>query len=410
MNSRPSAFGFTIVELLVVVAIMAMLFALILAGGRSGTASEVRRAARQIAGVLLSAQSRAIGSRTGAAVLLESDGDPTLLASNNASSDPKNNRAVRLRDADMAPAITAEVISPFQIPPIPPDVVQSPPFRPDARVVAIPKASNPPTSQPVVPENASSTELDGGFRIRFMRPGSQWSVWYGFLPRGEDRNTNGTLDPGEDLQWDPSEPPDGQLDSSPAAYLRFKAGQTWENSVWPASIPSLAGPPAVPPTYRVEISRYPGIGSPALNLSKLVAIDLRYSGHGDDAATTSPWGRLASKGVVGVAYDTVGSVELLMQNVTGYGGSRANQPLSPTQPIYLFVVSREELEADLADQSSPSTLASEQAFWVAIEPQTGRVHVAANEPQRLPTGEEIPTVEQLRAARRLARNATTLPK
>lgn len=114
--------------------------------------------------------------------------------------------------------------------------------------------------------------------------------------------------------------------------------------------------------------------------------------------------------MIGLVYDTVGSVELLMQNVTAYGGSRATLPFSPTQPIYLFVVSREELEAELASPpTGSSTLASEQAFWVAIEPQSGRVHVAANEPQQLSAG-ATPTIDQLRAARRLARTSTALPK
>lgn len=371
MRSRNSTHGFTIVELLVVAAIMATLLGLILSGGRPSTASEVRRAARQIAAVLLSAQSRAIGSRIGAAVLLEPESDPST-----------GDRALRVRDAEMAPAITAEVISPFQTTPLP-DVVQNPPFRPDASVVAIPSTSDKP--EPVVPENASRSDLDGGFRIRFMRPGTPWSVWYGFLPPAQG----------------------GGQTTPPTVAFRLNAGQTSETAVWPAPVP--APPNSEPPKYRVEISRYPGIGTPALNLSKLVAIDLRYSGHGDDATTSSTWGRLASKGVVGLVYDTVGDLELLMQNVTGSGNSRTTLPLSPTQAIYLFVVSREERDAELATPAGPSTLASEQAFWVAIESQTGRVHVAANEPQLLPAN-AIPTVEQLRAARKLARNAIALPK
>jgi hypothetical protein len=166
-------------------------------------------------------------------------------------------------------------------------------------------------------------------------------------------------------------------------------------------------PPPEPPTYRIEVSRYPGIGTVALPLPSSVASDLRYSGHGDDAAATSTWGRLASKGVVGLSFDTVGRVDLLMQNVTGHGGSRAVQPLVPSQTIYVLVVSRDALEAEGA--GGPSTLASDTSLWVAIEPQSGRVHVAANEPQPLSAG-ATPTIDQLRAARRLARSAITLPK
>lgn len=302
MTHRPSTHGFTIVELLVVAAIMATLLGLILAGGRSGTGSEVRRAARQIAAVLLSTQSRAIGSRIGAAVLLESDGDPAALAPNASPRDPKNDRAVRVRDAEMAPAITAEVISPYQVPPWPDTptkgegAYQPVPFHPDRWVVPIPTEvdinSGNPKPPPIFPENASSSELDSGFRIRFTRPGTPWSAWYGFLPRGEDQNGNGALDQGEDMQFAPSVPPNGKLDSVPAVSFRFKAGQTSENSVWPSSIPVQDGSGVPPPRYRVEISRYPGAGSlPSTSPSWLrstcvtaaMAMTLRRRPPGDDS-------------------------------------------------------------------------------------------------------------------------------
>jgi type II secretory pathway pseudopilin PulG len=404
MTARRLANGFTIVELLVVAAIMATLFGLILASGRASPASEVRRAARQIAAVLLSAQSRAIGSRIGAAVLLESDGDPARIGAT--PPDPKNDRAVNVRDAEMAPAITAEVVSPYQTPPLPPNqATQTPQYRPDLWVVPIPTpvVNGQPVPPPIVPENARAADLDSGFRIQFSAKGNPWSDWYGFLPRGEDRNVNGKLDAGEDLAYGPESPKDGKLDTTPLVTLRFSDGQTAENSIWPATLV----PPPEPPTYRIEVSRYPGIGTVALPLPSSVAIDLRYSGHGDDAAATSTWGRLASKGVVGLSFDTVGRVDLLMQNVTGHGGSRAVQPLVPSQTIYVLVVSRDELEAEGA--GGPSTLASDTSLWVAIEPQSGRVHVAANEPQALSAG-ATPTIDQLRAARRLARSAITLPK
>lgn len=370
MKPHRSAHGFTIVELLVVASIMAALFGLILAGGRSNAGSEVRRTARQIGAVLLSAQSRAIGSRQGAAVLFESDGNPQ-------AADPKNNRAVRVRDADMAPAITAEVISPFQVRPLDPSVAsQAPPFSPELTVVHIPTPKNDPP--PIKPENASIHDLDGGFRIRFMTAGTPASAWYGFQNSAQ----------------------------GPLVLLRIADGQTAENSVWPAS---RSEPPS-PPKYAVEISRYPGIGTPVIDFPPRVAIDLRYSGHGDDPAPTSVWGQLASKGVVGVSFDTVGRVELLLQNVTGHGGSRAVQPLAPTQAIYLFVVPRKELEAELNKEAgASSTLASDLATWIAVEPQLGRVTVAANQSQTIATG-ATPTVDQLRAARKLARAGITAGK
>jgi type II secretory pathway pseudopilin PulG len=409
MTARRLANGFTIVELLVVAAIMATLFGIILASGRASPASEVRRAARQIAAVLLSAQSRAIGSRIGAAVLLESDGDPARLGAT--PPDPKNDRAVRVRDAEMAPAITAEVISPFQPSPpspfalVPTTADQTPPFKYDLWLVAIPIPRIPsPPPPPIVPENTSLLDLKSGFRIRFNAipsNGNPWSPWYGFLPSGEDLNGNGTQDQGEDLAYGPNSPPDGRFYRDPLVRFRSADGQTLENSVWPAPATVQVGSPSQF-RYRIEVSRYPGIGTPALQLPETAAIDLRYSGHGEDPAITSTWGRLGSKGVIGLSFDSVGRIDLLMQNVTGVGGSRAVQPLTPTQAIYFFVVAREDLEDELRPPGGASTLSSARAAWLVIDPQSGRVSVAANDPQSIAPNTP-PTLEQLRAARRLAR-------
>ena len=65
--------GFTLVELLVVVSIMASLFGLIVVGMRPSVGGELRRAAQQFASVLLAAQSRGIGDPKGSAVVLELD-------------------------------------------------------------------------------------------------------------------------------------------------------------------------------------------------------------------------------------------------------------------------------------------------------------------------------------------------
>ena len=66
--------AFTLIELLVVASIMAMLFGLILSGGRGGEKSNVRRAAQEFASMLLAAQSRALGRPEGAAVIVEAEG------------------------------------------------------------------------------------------------------------------------------------------------------------------------------------------------------------------------------------------------------------------------------------------------------------------------------------------------
>lgn len=70
---RPVA-AFTLVELLVVASIMATLFGLLLAGTRPNIGAATRQAAQQLTSVLLAAQSRAIGSSQGAAVVFGPDG------------------------------------------------------------------------------------------------------------------------------------------------------------------------------------------------------------------------------------------------------------------------------------------------------------------------------------------------
>jgi len=67
--------GFTLVELLVVASLLAVLFGMVLAVGRGGQKSSVRRAAQEFASLLLSAQSRALGRPEGAAVIVEAVAD-----------------------------------------------------------------------------------------------------------------------------------------------------------------------------------------------------------------------------------------------------------------------------------------------------------------------------------------------
>lgn len=75
MNAR-SRNGFTITELLVVTTILMSLFGLVLSGGRitRRTDGDIRRGAQQFASILLASQSLSLGSPTGAAVIVDSQG------------------------------------------------------------------------------------------------------------------------------------------------------------------------------------------------------------------------------------------------------------------------------------------------------------------------------------------------
>ena len=64
--------AFTLVELLVVMAICAVLMTLVLTGARPSQRGQVKQAAQSLASVLLAAQSRALGKPAGAAIVMES--------------------------------------------------------------------------------------------------------------------------------------------------------------------------------------------------------------------------------------------------------------------------------------------------------------------------------------------------
>jgi prepilin-type N-terminal cleavage/methylation domain-containing protein len=220
----------------------------------------------------------------------------------------------------------------------------------------------PSATVAVTPTNAAPQELTGGYRIQFYR-----------------------------------EPEDGKLAVPPSAWMQFNPpgtvtfrgdnSQTQANTIWP---------PPVEGGYEVRIARYPARADLALTLPKGVAIDLRYSGTGDDPTTT--WGGLANKGDLAVAFDGIGGVHALMQQVKATA-TRAVQPLLPREPIYFLFSS----EADLAD-ASLGPLASERSLWVVIQPQTGRVTISSNVPQSAVTPQAV------RAARSKARAGAALGK
>jgi type II secretory pathway pseudopilin PulG len=170
------------------------------------------------------------------------------------------------------------------------------------------------------------------------------------------------------------QPPSGWMQFTPPAAatsnvatvsLRGTSGQTSANTIWPK--------PASPP-FDVLIARYPVKSQTAMQCAKGAAVDLRYSGFGDDPATA--YGSLNDKGAIAIAYDGVGGIEAVMQQVLSAATARTSPPIDPLTPVYLFVAARE----DILDPTV-NTLSSEEAVWVVLQPQTGRVHISANVPQ-----------------------------
>jgi len=213
----------------------------------------------------------------------------------------------------------------------------------------------------VTPTTGTAADLLNGYRIKFSKKGQNAQpagAWMGFTP-------------------------------SSTVTLRTLDGQTASTTIWPK--------PVGGGSMDVRVACYPTVGSTALALPKGAAIDLQYSGVGDNPATT--WGGLSNKGFIGLVYDTLGGLDTLMQQVTSAPALRTIQPYQPTSPFYLFVVSRAELNDPTA-----STLASDQSLWVVVHPQTGRVTVSSNLPQTATSATAV------NLARKNARNGVPIGK
>jgi len=170
------------------------------------------------------------------------------------------------------------------------------------------------------------------------------------------------------------------------ASVRSENGQSSRTALWPTA--------AVSGTLNFQAARYPIPDGLSQRLPEDVAIDLRHSGY----EGMSNWESLAAKGAVAVGFDSVGTVDALMQNVLpGVGQLRTVQPLSPHELVYFFVTLRSEI-----NDPSINTLASENALWVAVHPRTGRVTIAPNVPQT------ASDAAALRAARAKARRGVSI--
>jgi prepilin-type N-terminal cleavage/methylation domain-containing protein len=291
--------GMTLVELLVVAAVVSMLLGLVVTGVRGGRQVQ-KRGAETLAAVLAAAQARALGVPEGAAAILASGtgAEPNAAAA-----------CTQVYDAVMQPLIEATVTG------------------------TLPMATVTPTN---------GDDMQRAYKI----------LLYGDSPVAM--------------------PPTAWLAFTPPSTVAFRGavGQTSDNTVWPR--------PPVSGTFSALLAQYPAESSTVAELGEGSAIDLRFSGIGDSRSTT--YGRLDDKGAVAVVFDRVGRVAEVIQQVPDPGQAAspgAAQPAIPVGTIYFLVVPREQIVSSAA--SNP--LASQDAAWVALSPQTGRVFVADNVPQ-----------------------------
>jgi type II secretory pathway pseudopilin PulG len=335
----------TLVELLVVVAILGIFFSLVMAIGQSdGT---VKQAAQQFATALRKAQSKALDNQAGAAVIVEGERFPSDEVGGEEIAHAY--RAVTVLDALMYPPIMG--------------VVESGPH---------PTAAYSTTAD-IVLLDADPEELRHGYKMRLLQ---------GADTVDESKNNSQEAEPTSEWYTFRSLPGGASQVS-----FRLGGGRSKFNAVWPRDTER---------EHRYVIARYPGRGGVAMELPKRVAIDLRYSGLGDDP--TVEWGTLADKGTIGVAFDMAGRVDALMQQVLSDPDHQEVEPIDPAEPIYFLFAPR----SDVID--NVNTLALENAYWVVVQPPTGQVGIARNVPQ------QDTTAAALRAARENVRKAIGLGK
>jgi hypothetical protein len=345
------------VELLVVISIMASLFALILVGTRPSVGGELRRAAQQFASVLLAAQSRGIGDPKGAAVVLELD------------TRPEGEGGPKVAGTQCVAVFTGD----------------KPPFAVGTVGPGMPPAAGA-TSAMVAINVTNGGDIQQGYRVQFFGsepdPVLPSSAWFGFQP---------------------VVPPATQH----TVTVRAVNGQSIANTVWPTPVGGQ---------LKARVACYPTKGSLAIAFPKTVGIDLRYSGTGDDPATA--WGRLAYElkpetdpdyvpikdwGNPAISFDSVGTVDALMERLEGKPPASASPggPVAaarfPVEPVYFLVAARADIEEDAA-------LANERSLWIAIQPSTGRVTTSANIAQAAKDRDAV------RAARANARAALAAGK
>lgn len=150
-GSRQIRSGFTLVEILVVMGMLAGFMALILAGMRPTGGSQARQLAQLVSASFLTAQSKSFASPTGSALVLSGSANGLAFACNS------------IYRADVAPFIVGTCTA--GVPPT--------------------SLSATTSSATLAPTNTAADGLVDGFKIRFysdLANGSAPSVWFAFNP------------------------------------------------------------------------------------------------------------------------------------------------------------------------------------------------------------------------------------
>ena len=318
--------AFTLVELLVVTGMIAVLFGLVASGLRPTEDSDLRTATQAIVSSLLQTQTQALQNPAAGGLVLNTTVVP--LASGSATV------ATGLSFAAQPPAILVTATS---------LVVSTGAALADISSLAASAVLS--GSQASVafqaPDNADG--VGDGYRIRFAAAPTGAATASGFGP------------------WFAFEP---ALSGANAGIVRFlpENGQVVSNTTWPVAF--------LPMRLRCEIMRRPEATQPAASFAKSVAMDMRYSGIGDDpyASFQPPGGAL---GNVVLQFSSTGGIEAIIPAANS-GKSSLGVSRVSSAPIYLFVTPRSLIDAN------GSGLLTDKSTWVCISPHTGRVVAGKN--------------------------------
>jgi prepilin-type N-terminal cleavage/methylation domain-containing protein len=318
--------GFTLVELLVVTGLLGALFSIVISTLRPNRSSHTRDLAQAIISEVLETQTRALTNEAGAALLL----DPVGTAS------PDNALSISVLQGRPLPLVTATT----------------------GTTHLLWTVGSSGTCR-LFPTNADVMDVvQQGYKLRIgqetlalpvaFRPQTPWLALTSasFVGAGEAAVSFG---------------------------FRSLNGESRQNEVWPTPLTTSGSIRS----FDVQVARYPARGPQAVAAGNLAAIDLRYSGMGDDWVLrfgTYRWSSFQGRGTLGLYYSRDGQVDSLMQGVMQ--PALRIQPITPTAPIYFLVAARDDIVADWQ-----RVLASEDAVWVVIDPRTGRAHGAKNVPQ-----------------------------